>query len=82
MLYFPKVARITLEARERERRAEQEEANAGKKKNKKAKKRAAEEEENRLFEFFYSVASLRVFDRGFYLLRHGLLLFSVLFTPL
>lgn len=42
-----KVARITDEARERERRLENEEANAGKKRNKKAKKREAEELENR-----------------------------------
>lgn len=42
-----KVARITEEARIRERKEEEKAANAGKKKNKKAKKREQEEEENR-----------------------------------
>lgn len=42
-----KVARITEEARARERREEEEAANGGKKKNKKAKKREEEEMENR-----------------------------------
>ncbi|CAN0475722.1 unnamed protein product, partial [Ectocarpus sp. 12 AP-2014] len=41
------VARITKEARARERREEEEAANSGKKKNKKAKKREEEEQENR-----------------------------------
>ncbi|CAM9777547.1 unnamed protein product, partial [Ectocarpus fasciculatus] len=41
------VARITEEARARERREEEEAANSGKKKNKKAKKREEEEQENR-----------------------------------
>lgn len=45
-----KVARITEEARARERREEEEAANAGKKKNKKAKKREQEEQENRCVE--------------------------------